>query len=258
MEHKDDFEELVTLHALGALKGKELKKVEEHLKNGCKACMDILEETELVLSLLPYSLSDSPFSENLLGKILRRIDSTGMAKEKPYTLDFEEIFDRYGNKVYGLALTLLEDRPAAEEVVEKVFARIRDRVRRFEDETKLLQEIYRLSVDAAISKLRRQDKKKKRTNLKHLLPRFKKDGHHHKAIVDWSQEADEIRLKGELSSAFNHLPIIDHIVLVLSDVEGMSNRVVGDMLKLSPKEVRRKLHRGRLLLRGNLAISLGY
>jgi RNA polymerase sigma-70 factor (ECF subfamily) len=179
-----------------------------------------------------------------------------MAREKPYTLDFEEIFDRYSNKVYGLALTLLGDRPAAEEIVEKVFTRIRGRVRKFQDDTKLLQEIYRLAVDAVISKLRRRDKK--RINVKNLLPRFKKDGHHHRAIVDWSRKADEIKLERELSSAINYLPVIDHIVLVLSDIEGMSNRAVGDMLKLSPKEVRRKLHRGRLLLRGNLAISLGY
>ena len=256
MEHKEDFEELVTLQALGALKGEELKKVEEHLRNGCKACRDILDETELVLSLLPYSLSDSSLPENLLGKILRRIDWIEMAREKPYTLDFEEIFDRYSNKVYGLALTLLGDRPAAEEIVEKVFTRIRGRVRKFQDDTKLLQEIYRLAVDAVISKLRRRDKK--RINVKNLLPRFKKDGHHHRAIVDWSRKADEIKLERELSSAINYLPVIDHIVLVLSDIEGMSNRAVGDMLKLSPKEVRRKLHRGRLLLRGNLAISLGY
>lgn len=256
MEHKDDFEELVTLHALGALKGEELKKVEEHLRNGCKACMDILEETELALSFLPYSLADYPLSKNQLGKILRRIDSAEMSKDRPYTLDFEEIFDRYANKVYWLALTLFGERAAAEEIVEKVFTRIRERVRRFEDETKLIQEIYRLAVNAAISRLRRQDKK--RIDVNNVLPRFQEDGHHLRAIVDWSQEADGSQLEREFSNAFDYLPLIDRVVLVLGDVEGMSNRVVGDILKLSPKEVRKKLHRGRLLLRGNLAISLGY
>ena len=256
MEHKDDFEELVTLHALGLLKGEELNEVEEHLRNGCKACRDMLEEAESALSLLPYSLAYYPLSENVLGKILLRIDSTGMARERPYTLDFEGIFDRYANNVYGLVLTLLGDGPAAEEVVEKVFARIRERVKRFEDETKLLPEIYRLAVDAAVSKLRRRDKK--RINVKNVMPRFQKDGHHLRAIVDWSRKADEIRLERELSSAFNYLPIMDRVVLVLSDVQGMSNRDVADILKLRTKEVRKKLHRGRLLLRGNLAISLGY
>ena len=258
MEHKDDFEELVTLHALGLLKGEELNEVEEHLRNGCKACRDMLEETESALSLLPYSLAYYPLSENVLGKILLRIDSTGMARERPYTLDFEGIFDRYANNVYGLVLTLLGDGPAAEEVVEKVFARIRYRVRRFEDETKLLPEIYRLAVDAAISKLRRRDEKKKRISVKNLMPRFQKDGHHHRAVADWSEETDGSQLEREFSNAFDYLPLIDRAVLVLSDVQDMSNRVVGDVLKLSPKEVRKKLHRGRLLLRSNLAISLGY
>jgi RNA polymerase sigma-70 factor (ECF subfamily) len=258
MEHKDDFEELVTLHALGVLKGEELKEVEEHLRNGCKACRNILEETELVLSLLPYSLADSPLPKNLLGKILRRIDSSEMTKERSYHLGFEEIFDRYANTVYGLALSLLGDGPAAEEVVEKVFTGVRERVRKFEDDRKLLQEIYRLTVDAATSKPRRPDKKKRRTNLKDLMPRFQKDGHHRRSVADWSEEADKIQLQRQFSNAIDYLPLMDRAVLVLSDVEGMSNGNVADILKLSVKEVRSKLHRTRLILRGNLAISLGY
>jgi RNA polymerase sigma-70 factor, ECF subfamily len=47
-------------------------------------------------------------------------------------------------------------------------------------------------------------------------------------------------------------------VVVLSDLEGLSDREIGSALGLSVSAVKARLHRSRLVLRGKLAASLGY
>ena len=47
-------------------------------------------------------------------------------------------------------------------------------------------------------------------------------------------------------------------VLVLSDLDELSNRNSGDIRGLSEPAVKARLHRARLFLRGQLAVSFGY
>jgi RNA polymerase sigma-70 factor (ECF subfamily) len=47
-------------------------------------------------------------------------------------------------------------------------------------------------------------------------------------------------------------------VVVLSDLEELSNQEIGAILELSIPAVKARLHRARLYLRGQLAVSLGH
>ncbi|MGH7799777.1 MAG: RNA polymerase sigma factor [Thermodesulfobacteriota bacterium] len=51
---------------------------------------------------------------------------------------------------------------------------------------------------------------------------------------------------------------VDRAVVVMSDLEEMSNREIGKALGLSVHAVKARLHRARLFLRGKLAVHLGY
>ncbi|MGH7807216.1 MAG: zf-HC2 domain-containing protein [Thermodesulfobacteriota bacterium] len=75
MEHKSEFQELISLYALSALDEHELWEFEEHLKTGCGVCHRLLKDTESVLSLLAYSLQDIPLSPGVHEKVLLRIDA---------------------------------------------------------------------------------------------------------------------------------------------------------------------------------------
>jgi ABC-type transporter Mla MlaB component len=50
--------------------------------------------------------------------------------------------------------------------------------------------------------------------------------------------------------------LLDKAVLVLSDVEELSNRDIGEVLGLSVLAVKARLHRARLFLRGKLSVTL--
>ena len=61
-----------------------------------------------------------------------------------------------------------------------------------------------------------------------------------------------------LQQALDQLQPKDKAVVVLSDLEGISNQEIAKALGLSVPAVKARLHRARLFLRGNLAVSLGY
>ena len=95
------------------------------------------------------------------------------------------------------------------------------------------------------------------------MPKFEKDGHHQvRPVVDWSDTLEERYAKQEtqemLAQTLNELKPLDKSVVVLSDVEGLSDKEIAVITNLTVSAVKTRLHRARLFLRGRLAINLGY
>ncbi|MGB7293282.1 MAG: sigma-70 family RNA polymerase sigma factor [Thermodesulfobacteriota bacterium] len=174
---------------------------------------------------------------------------------------FEAIFSLYGNKVYNQALRLLGNSSDAEDVVQEVFLLVYRKSKSFQGKSKFSTWLYRLTMNAAITKLRKS--KDECVSIDDFLPKFSDDGHHSvRPVVDWSQEVDKLASSLELSrvisQALDRLQPIDKAVLVLSDLEELSNREISEILGLSILAVKARLHRARLFLRGKLAAHLGY
>jgi DNA-directed RNA polymerase specialized sigma24 family protein len=51
---------------------------------------------------------------------------------------------------------------------------------------------------------------------------------------------------------------VDKSIVVLSDLEGLSDKEIAAAVGLTVSAVKTRLHRARLFLRGNLAVQLGY
>lgn len=175
---------------------------------------------------------------------------------------FEAIFRRYVSQVYRQAFRLIGNEAEAEEVVQDVFLAIYKNVKTFRGDSAFSTWLYRLTVNTALSRLRSR-KRTKEVFLDDYLPRFREDGHHRvRPVVNWGDELDLRLEKQELhrviQAALDQLPPVDKAVIVMSDLEGISNREIGEGLGLSIPAVKARLHRARLFLRGRLAVSLGY
>ena len=81
-------------------------------------------------------------------------------------------------------------------------------------------------------------------------------------VIDWSDNLDEQHSKTEtqelLAKSLDQLKPVDKAVIVLSDLEGLSDREIADATGLTVSAVKTRLHRARLFLRGKLAVQLGY
>jgi RNA polymerase sigma-70 factor (ECF subfamily) len=195
----------------------------------------------------------------------------GTAKEEPALIErvktgdsdaFEALFRRYGTKVYGQAFNITGNAADAEEVVQEVFLTVYQKVKTFRGESAFSTWLYRLTFNAALSRLRRQ-KKRETVSIEDYLPRFAEDGHHLvRPVVDWSQEIEQ-RLTCEslrriLREALDLLSPTDRAVVVMSDLEGIPNREIAEAVGLTVTAVKARLHRARLFLRGKLSVHLGH
>lgn len=175
---------------------------------------------------------------------------------------FEAIFRRYVNKVYRQARMLVGDDADAEEIVQEVFMTIYQKAKSFRGDSAFSTWLYRLTVNVSLTRLRRR-KSSKALNLDDFLPRYREDGHHQvRPVFNWANEV-ELRLEKDelrrlLQDAMKQLPPAQRAVIALSDVEGVSNREISEILGLSIPAVKARLHRARLFLRGKLAVTLGY
>jgi RNA polymerase sigma-70 factor (ECF subfamily) len=178
------------------------------------------------------------------------------------TAAFATLFRRYGSRVFRQALHLLGNPAEAEEVAQDVFVAFYEKARTFRGESALATWLYRLTANAALSRLRRR-KRSKEVPMDDYLPRFREDGHHLvRPVVDWSADLEQnladAQIQHVLRQAIELLSPLDKAVLVLSDFEELSNRDIGDALGLTVPAVKARLHRARLFLRGQLAVAVGH
>ena len=174
----------------------------------------------------------------------------------------EVMFDLHSSRLYGIAHKILGDVADAQEVVQDVFWTAFRKAKNFRGTAQFSTWLYRLTVNAALGKVR-SAKKRKEVEYEDYLPKFQEDGHHLvRPVVDWTDTLEEKYAQKEIQAlvaeALNQLKPIDKSVVVLSDLEGLSDRQIAAVLDLTVPAVKTRLHRARLFLRGRLALTLGH
>jgi RNA polymerase sigma-70 factor (ECF subfamily) len=69
---------------------------------------------------------------------------------------FEELINRYSNKVFSLATRLTRNTEDAEEVLQDVFVTVHRKIGSFEGKSSFSSWLYRVTVNAAFMKLRKR------------------------------------------------------------------------------------------------------
>jgi len=174
----------------------------------------------------------------------------------------QSIFNLYSAKLYNVAHRILGEAADTEEVIQDVFWTVYRKAKFFQGNSQFSTWLYRLTVNAALGKIRRS-KRNKEVEYEEFLPKFQDDGHHMvRPVVDWSDTLDEKYARRELQEllgqALSQLKPLDKAVIVLSDLEGLSDSEIAVSVGLTVSAVKTRLHRARLFLRGKLAVQLGY
>jgi len=199
----------------------------------------------------PLNDSSSEIDDSALVRRLKRGDHEA----------FEALYARHAPRVFRQAIRMLNNESEAEEVLQEVFVTVYKKIQQFRGAAAFSTWLYRLTANATITKLRKR-KRNREVAIEDYLPEFDEDGHHKtRPVIDWSQDLEAALLSDEtqkfLRQALDNLPPTDKAVVVLSDLEGFSNKEIAKMLGLTVAAVKARLHRGRLFLRGRLAAYFG-
>ena len=171
---------------------------------------------------------------------------------------------RHAGRVYRLAYGITRNPADAEEVVQDVFLTVVRKGGSFEGQATLATWMYRVTMNAALNR-RRGKRRELEVSLEEHLPTYTEDGHRagdrSDLLVDWSSTPEEWVLSGEsrrvLENAIDSLPDHYRAVLVLRDVEELSNEEVASIVGDSLASVKSRLHRARMALREQLTRHFG-
>ena len=176
----------------------------------------------------------------------------------------EALMSRHSGRVYRLAYGITRNTADAEEIVQDVFLQLVLKGGAFEGRAAVGTWLYRVTTNVALNK-RRGKRHEVETSLDAVLPTFTADGHREGEraylVADWSATPDRELLSGEarriLEDAIDLLPEHYRAVLVLKDVEELSNEEVADAVGDSVAAVKTRLHRARMALREHVTRRLG-
>jgi RNA polymerase sigma-70 factor (ECF subfamily) len=169
----------------------------------------------------------------------------------------ERLVERFGDRVYRLAMRITGLNEDAEEAAQDALWTAARKIHMFKGESAFGSWIYRITANAAYQKLRTRRQKAAEIALEDVLPSLDGDGHHFEPMDDWSNRVDEQALQGELrqvlTEAIDALPPDYRTALVLHDVEGVSNPDIAEALQISLPAVKSRVHRSRLFVRKRLS-----
>ncbi|HEU4370616.1 MAG TPA: sigma-70 family RNA polymerase sigma factor [Methylomirabilota bacterium] len=169
----------------------------------------------------------------------------------------ERLVERFGDRVYRLAMRITGLNEDAEEAAQDALWTAARKIHLFKGESAFGSWIYRITANAAYQKLRTRRQKSSEIALDDVLPSLDGDGHHFEPMDDWTNRVDEKALQGELrqvlTEAIDALPADYRTALVLHDVEGVSNPDIAEALGISLPAVKSRVHRSRLFVRKRLS-----
>lgn len=193
-----------------------------------------------------------PRTEDVLLTRLKAGDETALG----------DLAETYGARIYQLAFRYLRNKEDAEEVTQDVLFKVHRKVAEFRGDAALSSWIYRITFNAAMSRLRTAKYQRSQTDDVPVV--MANDGGELSSrteIADWSDLADEqvyrSQLRRRVFSAILSLPAIYRAPVMLRDIQGMSTEEASAMLRVKDQTLKSRLHRGRLILRKQLADFAG-
>lgn len=185
--------------------------------------------------------SQSRTDDNALVSRLRKRDKTAL----------NDLLEEHGAMMYGIAMRLMHNEDAAREVVQDALIAVWNKGHSYRGQSKLSTWLYRVTANAALMQLRKQQRSHRMVSFDDLLhPDFY-------ARHQSPDRPDTAMLRTELGEhvqqAIDALPEPHRMTVILADADELSLAEIAELTHTSVPAVKSRLHRARLILRKQLS-----
>jgi len=165
---------------------------------------------------------------------------------------FEQLVRRYGPALLAVARQILSSDDDAQDAMQDAFLTAFRAIGSFEGKSRLSTWLHRVTVNAALMRLRSR-KRKREQSIDELLPQFIPDGHRQNPGPAWNQTAlagiEQKETQALVRASIDRLPADYRTVLLLRDIQELDTATVAELLGISEGNVKVRLHRARQALR---------
>ncbi len=166
---------------------------------------------------------------------------------------FEQLVDRYEDKIFRLAFRFVRNETEAKEIVQDTFLLVWRKLDTFKGDSQFGSWLYRVATNTALMRLRAQRRHPEISTEELPVDYLDNYGQVAAAGENWAKRPDDElqsdELRRRIQKAVDELPEIYRTVFIIRDVEGLSTEETAEVLEISIPTVKTRLHRARLALR---------
>ncbi len=163
-------------------------------------------------------------------------------------MEFWEIYDQHYSRVRKFILALVKDEWAADDIIQETFLKVQQNIESLRDPSRLSSWIFRIAHNLCQDHFRRVKKSRKEESIDQ-----EEAGDLKEALIQKGlgiQKEIEQRQMGEcVQNQINLLPESLRTVLVLFDIMEFSHQESAEILGITVKNVKVRLHRARKKLK---------
>jgi RNA polymerase sigma-70 factor, ECF subfamily len=168
-------------------------------------------------------------------------------------LQFQKIYDEFHARIFRY-LTRMVDESEAEDLTQDVFVKIGLSLEGFRSDSQLSTWIYKIATNTAIDWLRRISIRKGTNGLN---PESIVDVEEGNAcspgeIIEGEQRVIRQEMNGCIRAVIDSLPEAYRSIIILSELEGLPDAEIAEILNVSLQAAKIRLHRARARLRMEL------
>ncbi|WP_229311624.1 RNA polymerase sigma factor [Larkinella rosea] len=165
---------------------------------------------------------------------------------------FRMLVETYQDKVYHIALVIVQQPQEAEDIAQEVFIEVYQTVRQFREEARLTTWLYRITTSKALAHHRKRKAQKRFSILTSLFGLNNEVLHHppdfHHPGVSLEQN-EEMKM---LFKAIDKLADTQKVAFILHYIDEQSHREIAEVMEVSVSAVESLLHRAKQNLRKQL------
>jgi RNA polymerase sigma-70 factor (ECF subfamily) len=165
---------------------------------------------------------------------------------------FQALYRRFARTVYTVAHHMLGNHHDADEVMQETFIRVFKNLSRLRSPQAFTAWVYQIAVNLCMD----YRKTRSRNRWEPLEADEERQSHFELATAKWVRNPQQVLENKELlthiSSAIDSLPVQQKAVILLHEVEGLSKKMISEVLECSLVTVRTNLHHARKKLRRRL------
>ena len=159
---------------------------------------------------------------------------------------FQNLIRRYTPRLHAVLLRITNEPEAAQDAAQNALLRAWQNIDRFEARSSFFTWLTRIGINEAYRTISRRPAGSE-------VPLDDAVG---ERIPSWGDQPDQVFESREflaaVDTALQHLPPDYRAAVVLRDVEGLSTAEAADVLGISERALKSRLHRGRMTLRREL------
>ena len=161
---------------------------------------------------------------------------------------FRLLVERYEDRIYNLACSIVGDREAAQDAAQEAFIKAYRALPRFRGESGFFTWLYRIAVNVCLNQARRQSRRPEAFSLDELVDEHKLSADKFSSSETPLSDFERVELRQTIDTVLAGLSPDHRMAVVLKDVEGYSQEEIAEMMGCSVGTVKSRLSRARARL----------